>query len=46
MHVLTHDMLATVLQILSTVSICVNSSIDGDPQVDVSLILTATFFPS
>ena len=41
----THDILATVLQILTTVSICVDSSMDSDPHFDVSLILTATIFP-
>ena len=39
-----HDILATVLQILTTVSICVDSSMDSDPHFDVSPILTATIF--
>ena len=38
-------MLVIVLQILTTVSIRVDSSMDSDPPFDVSLILTATIFP-
>ena len=46
MHFHDQDILATVLKILSTVSICVNSSMDSDNHLHVSLILTATIFPS
>ena len=46
LHVHDHDILATVLRILSTVPICVNSSIDADLNFHVSTILTVTILPS
>ena len=46
MHFQTHDNVATVSHCLTTVSICVRSSIDSEPRFHVSLILTATILPS
>ena len=42
MHVQTHAKLAAVSHFVTAVLICVNSSIDSEPRVHVSLILTAT----
>ena len=42
LHFQTHDNVATVSHFVTTVSICVNSSIDSEPRFHVSLILTAT----
>ena len=44
MHFQTRGIAAAVLQILSTASICVDSSMDYDPPLDVSPILLSCIF--